>query len=170
MDDPSTTGAGDAPYYAFVDDYPFRVAYRSASSGHDTVDGSARLDTYDDYVNNSEVPASLLVEMNPLHDPTTAATDAEDAEAGTARAGRRRIRFGGHQYQQLPSATRGGRGDTGGLWSRLRRWRTSMSSRERAIYEWTNVDNLDTFFTRVYVYYQGKGANCIMLNRFLSLL
>ncbi|KAK9768851.1 autophagy protein atg9 [Basidiobolus ranarum] len=42
--------------------------------------------------------------------------------------------------------------------------------RERALYRWHNIDNLDVFFERVYSYYTGKGIYCILLSRVLNLL
>ncbi|KAI9023081.1 autophagy protein Apg9-domain-containing protein [Phycomyces nitens] len=45
-----------------------------------------------------------------------------------------------------------------------------MSAYDRAIWRWTNVQNLDVFFQRVYDYYQGKGIYCILLGRLLNLL
>ncbi|RKP22634.1 autophagy protein Apg9-domain-containing protein [Syncephalis pseudoplumigaleata] len=90
----------------------------------------------------------------------------------------RRLRFGKQPCERVTSHEEGaffGRGimgDRGGtrLGTGLRHWRSRVSSRERAIYEWTNVDNLDAFFRRVYNYYQGKGIYCILLYRLLNLL
>ncbi|CAO3650258.1 unnamed protein product [Cunninghamella echinulata] len=38
------------------------------------------------------------------------------------------------------------------------------------MWRWTNVENMDDFFQRVYAYYQGKGLYCILLARLLNLL
>jgi hypothetical protein len=53
---------------------------------------------------------------------------------------------------------------------------TSKSTREhvttydRTMWRWANVENMDDFFNRVYEYFQGKGIYCILLARFLNLL
>ncbi|KAI8342329.1 autophagy protein Apg9-domain-containing protein [Chlamydoabsidia padenii] len=38
------------------------------------------------------------------------------------------------------------------------------------MWRWTNVENMDDFFQKVYNYYQGKGLYCILLARLLNLL
>ena len=51
-------------------------------------------------------------------------------------------------------------------------WRglTIIDPRQRAIWRWANVDNLDNFLKDVYDYYLGNGIWSIMLNRALNLL
>ncbi|KAI7870405.1 autophagy protein Apg9-domain-containing protein [Spinellus fusiger] len=44
-----------------------------------------------------------------------------------------------------------------------------MSAYDRTMWRWTNVQNMDTFFQRVYDYYLGKGVYCIILSRLLNL-
>ncbi|GAA6024204.1 hypothetical protein JCM11491_001284 [Sporobolomyces phaffii] len=46
----------------------------------------------------------------------------------------------------------------------------SMSARERALWRWVNVDDLDRFLDEVYRYYVGKGVWTIGLERILNLL
>jgi autophagy-related protein 9 len=46
----------------------------------------------------------------------------------------------------------------------------SVSAKERALWKWANVENLDIFLQDVYVYYLGKGIYNIMLTRLLNLL
>jgi len=46
----------------------------------------------------------------------------------------------------------------------------SMSARERALWRWVNVDDLDRFLEEVYRYYLGKGVWTIGLERILNLL
>ncbi|KAI8977112.1 autophagy protein Apg9-domain-containing protein [Mycotypha africana] len=53
-----------------------------------------------------------------------------------------------HGYQQLPK----------------------VSTYDRTMWRWANVQNMDDFFQRVYEYYQGKGLYCILLARLLNLL
>jgi autophagy-related protein 9 len=45
-----------------------------------------------------------------------------------------------------------------------------MSARERALWRWVNVDDLDRFLEEVYRYYLGKGVWTIGLERILNLL
>ncbi len=44
------------------------------------------------------------------------------------------------------------------------------SAREKAMWRWVNVSNLDNFIRDVYDYYQGCGIWCILTERFLHLL
>lgn len=45
-----------------------------------------------------------------------------------------------------------------------------MDPKDRAMWMWTNVENLDNFLKDVYDYYTGNGIWCILLNRVLNLL
>lgn len=47
---------------------------------------------------------------------------------------------------------------------------SSLDPRERALWMWTNVTNLDIFLKDVYDYYMGNGIWCITLSRLLDLL
>ena len=46
----------------------------------------------------------------------------------------------------------------------------TIDPRERAMWRWANVQNLDNFLTDVYDYYLGNGIWCILLSRVLNLL
>lgn len=46
----------------------------------------------------------------------------------------------------------------------------SMSAKERALWRWVNVEDLDKFLSEVYRYYLGKGVWTIGLERILNLL
>ena len=48
--------------------------------------------------------------------------------------------------------------------------REPLSSRDRALWHWANMDDLDTFLRELYGYYVGKGFWCILLARLLHLL
>ncbi|CAO3682827.1 unnamed protein product [Rhizopus stolonifer] len=48
--------------------------------------------------------------------------------------------------------------------------REHVSAHDRTSWRWANVENMDSFFQRVYEYYQGKGMYCILLARLLNLL
>lgn len=45
-----------------------------------------------------------------------------------------------------------------------------LSGHEKALWKWTNVDDLDHFLHEVYLYYEGKGFWCIALSEVLGLL
>lgn len=45
-----------------------------------------------------------------------------------------------------------------------------MDPKDRAMWMWANVENLDNFLKDVYDYYIGNGIWCILLNRMLNLL
>ena len=45
-----------------------------------------------------------------------------------------------------------------------------MDPKERALWMWANVENLDNFLKDVYDYFLGNGIWCILLNRLLNLL
>ena len=45
-----------------------------------------------------------------------------------------------------------------------------MDPKDRAMWMWANVENLDNFLKDVYDYYNGNGIWCILLNRMLNLL
>ena len=46
----------------------------------------------------------------------------------------------------------------------------TLSPRDRALWLWANVDDLDAFFSEAYAYYLGKGVVCIALSRVLNLV
>lgn len=45
-----------------------------------------------------------------------------------------------------------------------------LSAKQKALWMWANVDNMDAFLQEVYAYYVGRGAICIALSRSLNLL
>ncbi|KAH3902671.1 autophagy protein ATG9 SCDLUD_000254 [Saccharomycodes ludwigii] len=45
-----------------------------------------------------------------------------------------------------------------------------LSPRERALWKWANVENLDIFLQKVYNYYLGSGSLCIIVEKVLNLL
>ncbi|CAD6981607.1 unnamed protein product [Tilletia controversa] len=60
-------------------------------------------------------------------------------------------------------------GSTASIGARRRAMRV-MNPKEKALWLWANVENMDAFLAEVYAYYQGKGAYCIALSRTLNLL
>ncbi|KAM0789914.1 hypothetical protein ACM66B_006755 [Microbotryomycetes sp. NB124-2] len=63
---------------------------------------------------------------------------------------------------------RAGGGPVGGILGSRRAM--GMSARERALWRWVNVEDLDVFLQQVYVYFVGKGIWAIGLSRLLNLL
>ncbi|GAA6053888.1 hypothetical protein JCM3770_005318 [Rhodotorula araucariae] len=61
------------------------------------------------------------------------------------------------------------RGPAGGIING-RRWAAGMNAKERALWRWVNVGDLDGFLQQVYLYYVGKGIWAIGLERTLNLL
>ncbi|KAM0748760.1 APG9-domain-containing protein [Meredithblackwellia eburnea MCA 4105] len=61
-----------------------------------------------------------------------------------------------------------GGGPVGGILGSQRS--AGMGARERALWRWINVEDLDTFLQEVYLYYVGKGVWAIALSRLLNLL
>ncbi|KDN53404.1 APG9-domain-containing protein [Tilletiaria anomala UBC 951] len=47
---------------------------------------------------------------------------------------------------------------------------SSLSPRERALWQWANIEDLDAFLQEAYTYYIGKGAICIALGKALNLV
>jgi len=86
----------------------------------------------------------------------------------TNRARRRRKSHptgsgGGGTIRLGSGSTGGGRGPVGGILG-------GMGAKERALWMWVNVEDLDGFLQEVYVYYVGKGIYAIGLSRLLNLL
>ena len=129
--------------------------------------GRANMDDLDD-----EVPQSLLIEDDqapnllprieqdsamppPVSGPSSRATRAK----WQATQEQQRL----HQESVLPreySKKNLRRGQPLGM----------MDPKDRAMWMWANVENLDNFLKDVYDYYIGNGIWCILLNRILNLL
>ncbi|KAL6937728.1 hypothetical protein ACO0RG_004250 [Hanseniaspora osmophila] len=45
----------------------------------------------------------------------------------------------------------------------------SLSKKEKALWKWANIENLDLFLIKVYNYYLGSGFKCILVEKFLNL-
>ncbi|CAO3606851.1 unnamed protein product [Cunninghamella blakesleeana] len=114
----------------------------------------------DDSDSDLEAPASLLIEQQQQHNFNTAENNGETNEDEEE---------GGAAFLPPPST-----------WQRKRKTnknnneatstRNKVSTFDRTMWRWTNVENMDDFFQRVYTYYQGKGLYCILLSRLLNLL
>ncbi|KAH8645631.1 autophagy protein Apg9 [Xylariales sp. PMI_506] len=139
--------------------------------------GSRWLGAPDDDGDN-EVPASLLVEHG--ENPTTARTHTRrsdrqtskpapiagpssrttQAQWETAQAHQRLHQDGDEAPEAVPFRPTGS----------ARRLGLKGSPKERAMFRWANVSNLDGFTNEVYDYYLGAGIWCILLERALHLL
>lgn len=126
---------------------------------------------------DDDVPASLLVEGADVHEdskpPPPPPQHHRSRSGASARwkspdASRRRWEAARAQQPLHPPTPPPGpprpRGDGGipGL--------ASASPRDKAMWRWTNVENLDNFLKDVYIYFIGNGIWSIMLHRILNLL
>lgn len=91
-----------------------------------------------------EAPASLLIERQPSLSP----------QLRYEPSSRRRPMWQQQQEQEQEEPHR----------------TAHVSTFDRTMWRWTNVENMDDFFQKVYNYYQGKGLYCILLARLLNLL
>ncbi|KAI1489689.1 autophagy protein Apg9 [Biscogniauxia mediterranea] len=172
--DPATTGLGLADS---------RVSTRSPVDGTRGVRGGisrrgagSRWPPPEDDVDN-DVPASLLVEgpgattprpnprrsgPHPSRNPAVAGPSSRRTQTQweTAQAHQRL-----HQDDEDGPLLGGGEGAFP-----ARRPGYTGSPKEKAMYRWANVSNLDVFIRDVYDYYLGAGMWCILLDRFLHLL
>ncbi|KAE8227842.1 hypothetical protein CF326_g7247 [Tilletia indica] len=106
--------------------------------------------------------------------PTSAGTSTPTPpglrQSGSERQGKARMT----DSRTGPTAGRGARrramGDSTASIGARRRAMRVMNPREKALWLWANVENMDSFLAEVYAYYQGKGAYCIALSRTLNLL
>ena len=129
--------------------------------------GRANMDDLDD-----EVPQSLLIEDD--QDPTLLPRTEQDSvvpppvTGPSSRATRAKWQATQeqqrlHQESVLPreySKKNSRRGQPLGM----------MDPKDRAMWMWANVENLDNFLKEVYDYYIGNGVWCILLSRVLNLL
>jgi autophagy-related protein 9 len=126
---------------------------------------------------DDEVPASLLIEgeNQPLsprpfeHPPRTRPVNTPIPVSGPATRVTR-DQWETTQAQQLLYPR-----DTSDVTSRAKptielRGLSLADPKQKAMWRWANVENLDTFLTEVYVYYLGNGFLSIMLQRSLQLL
>lgn len=124
---------------------------------------------------DDEVPASLLIEGG----EEAGAIAADDGHAQVAmhasvipgpsttktRAQWEATKMRQRLHNDLPSAATQQRA-TGTTRTAL----SMIDPRERAMWRWANVENLDNFLKDVYDYFLGNGIWCIILRRVLSLL
>ncbi|KAI1105409.1 APG9-domain-containing protein [Jackrogersella minutella] len=126
---------------------------------------------------DNDVPASLLVEGP---DPTTAKTNIHRTSPQQARNAARRGSSNRRIQAQWETAQAHQRlhqdDDYGSLPGQLQAGGTARrpgfagSPKDKAMFRWANVSNLDVFIRDVYDYYLGSGLWCILLERSLHLL
>jgi hypothetical protein len=90
------------------------------------------------------------------------------SSSGRPSSGRRHASRRSHALSSSSSAgasSAGRRGPPGGIIGS-----TGLSAKERALWRWVNVEDLDGFLQQVYLYYAGKGIWAIGLERVLNLL
>ncbi|KAJ8106275.1 hypothetical protein ONZ43_g7121 [Nemania bipapillata] len=127
---------------------------------------------------DNDVPASLLVEgpsgaSSSRHAPASSPRQARRPGSGS-QANRRRIQA---QWETAQAHQRLHQDDEYGPIPRqiyaglpTRRPGLAASPKDKAMFRWANVSNLDVFIRDVYDYYLGAGLWCIVLDRILHLL
>lgn len=126
---------------------------------------------------DDEVPASLLIEgANPR--PTSGRLD----HRSRAENFNKPIPIGGPtteairdqwetaQAHQLLHPQDGSHATSGTRPNTEHRGLSFADPKQKAMWRWANVENLDTFLTEVYIYYLGNGFLSIMLQRSLQML
>jgi autophagy-related protein 9 len=140
---------------------------QDASPGHDFEDG------------DDDVPASLLVEghhddddlKSRLPPPPTSHLSPDDRQPslpGPSTRGDRARGRAAREQQPLHHADR--RRAPAVRWSLGLPNLNTVDPKEKAMWMWANVENLDNFLKDVYTYFLGNGIWSILLNRVLSLL
>ncbi|QKX63571.1 uncharacterized protein TRUGW13939_10742 [Talaromyces rugulosus] len=123
---------------------------------------------------DDDVPASLLIEGQDLEDmpnppaPPHQIDDERDSFPGDGPSSgispnRWEARRDNNSF--LPPPIISGARRLGGISGMV-----SASSKDKAMWRWANVENLDNFLKEVYIYYLGNGISSILLSRALNLL
>ncbi len=127
----------------------------------------------DDDIGDDDVPASLLIEDHGIPDPTTRTqrprrstnTKRQSPIPGPSNKGSQAQWEATQAQQRLHD-------DNGLGGSQPARQSTGLligNPREKAMWRWINVVNLDNFMKEVYEYYTGAGIWCMLLARALSI-
>ena len=129
--------------------------------------GRVNIDDLDD-----EVPQSLLIEED--HDPLPISKAGQNrflpppVSGPSSRATQAKWQATQEQQQLHEEPIFPRKHSKGG--SRRGHPPGMMDPKDRAMWMWANVENLDNFLKDVYGYYIGNGIWCILLNRALNLL
>ena len=145
------------------------TSFRTAQSRTRTPHASGRINT-DDL--DDEVPQSLLIEDD--QDPLLVSKAGQNrvmpppVPGPSSRAARAQWQATQEQ-QRLHQDPIFPRNHSKGT-SRRGHPLAIIDPKDRAMWMWANVENLDNFLKDVYEYYIGNGIWCILLNRSLNLL
>lgn len=145
---------------------------QSMSPRPNPVDDEDNDDDHDD-----DVPASLLMEGQHDDDdlkirlpppPSHHLSDPQPSHP-TRSPGRNHIRWD-NTTDRRPSHDLPWRNHPRSLWSAGHPNLALVDPKEKAMWMWANVENLDNFLKDVYTYFLGNGIWSILLNRILSIL
>ncbi|KAL4766081.1 autophagy protein ATG9 [Aspergillus foveolatus] len=126
---------------------------------------------------DDDVPASLLMEGQ--HDdedlrtrlpPPPSHHFSDPQPSRSARSPRREHIRWDNTRDQRPSHDLPRRNQLRSLWSAGHPNMALVDPKEKAMWMWANVENLDNFLKEVYTYFLGNGIWSILLNRLLSIL
>lgn len=120
---------------------------------------------------DDEVPMSLLIEGD--EDPSGAGERRQSGErlppVPSPQSRGTRAQWQATQEQQRLHHETGLRNSTQKSFGRAARLNL-VDGKEKAMWRWANVENLDNFLREVYDYYIGNGIWCMLLHRLLNLL
>ncbi|PQE31732.1 Autophagy Apg9 protein [Rutstroemia sp. NJR-2017a WRK4] len=129
---------------------------------------------------DDDVPASLLIEGNDHGGPITPNqarvrhTSSQKRSAPIPGPSTRENRVLWEATQTQQKLHRDGEAGTTASSSRQPSYQPTRmltgSPREKAMWRWINVRNLDKFIKAVYVYYEGDGIWCIVLEKVINIL
>lgn len=121
---------------------------------------------------DDEVPESLLIEDGddavPIHDRHRRAAIPPAIPGPTTKGSQRKWQATQEQQRLHPENSPGS--VLGGDNTRRGHVLGMIDPRERAMWRWANVENLDNFLKDVYDYFIGNGVWCILLSRLFYLL
>ncbi|KAL2853826.1 autophagy protein Apg9-domain-containing protein [Aspergillus pseudoustus] len=146
---------------------------QSTSPRPNAVDDDDDDDNDEDH--DDDVPASLLMEGHQDDDdlktrlPPPPSHHLSDDPHSTPSPRREHVRWDNNQDQR-PTHDFRRPGRPRGLWSAGLPNMALIDPKEKAMWMWANVENLDNFLKDVYTYFLGNGIWSILLNRALSLL
>ena len=142
----------------------------SPKRGHRTIQGQRQNTVVDDV--DDEVPQSLLVEAGQKVMRTSAEhlnMDIPSPVPGPAGKGARSKWQAAREQQRLHQDPLS-RHSQSRFPTRQANHLGTMGPKERAMWMWANVENLDNFLMGIYDYFLGNGIWCILLSRILNLL
>lgn len=148
----------------------FRAMPRRFPQNRRWAQASPRLAEADDL--DDEVPQSLLVEdgddVAPIHDRHRRAAIPPPFPRPSNKGSQ--AKWQATQEQQRLHPENNPRSVLGGDTARRGHVLGMIDPRERAMWRWANVENLDNFLKDVYDYFIGNGVWCILLSRLFYLL